>query len=309
MGKQVRHVFLDRIFDKVEQGDKYYFVSADFTGYFKFDEFRKTDLFVSVGIAEQNMVEVAAGLSLAGKKAICWSPAPFPVTRAFDQIRYAICSMNLPVLITDSSENMGHNGFSHANTEYFSLMRLLPSLEIINVTDSVVAEKLADYACVCGHPVYAHFDNACVDTLYTPEQVDFSVGFGVLRKGLDVALVSCGYDSVRCAAVADELAAEGIRVSVIDAFCWPLNERAFISALDGIENVITVEEMVKQGGLGSAVLEVFNDNGIAKKVTRFAVDYKGVYPNVHGDRDYWLREFGISNADIILKIKEIVKNG
>ena len=202
------------------------------------------------GIAEQNMIDVAAGLSLAGNIAFTGSFAVFGTGRAYDQIRNTVCYSNLNVKIapTHAGISVGPDGGSHQMLEDVSLMRGLPGMRVL------AALRLA--AATPG-PVYVRMGRAAVPCVYDDE-VELEIGRAyVLREGSDVTIVANGVEIREALAAADALAEEGISAEVIDAFSVkPLDAATILESVAKTRCVVTAEEHSVVGGLGSAVCEL-----------------------------------------------------
>ena len=226
------------------------------------------------GIAEQNMIDVAAGLSLAGNIAFTGSFAVFGTGRAYDQIRNTVCYSNLNVKIapTHAGISVGPDGGSHQMLEDVSLMRGLPGMRVLVPADycaiNAPADKLvpADYAAARAAlrlaaatpgPVYVRMGRAAVPCVYDDE-VELEIGRAyVLREGSDVTIVANGVEIREALAAADALAADGISAEVIDAFSVkPLDAATILESVAKTRCVVTAEEHSVIGGLGSAVCEL-----------------------------------------------------
>ena len=211
------------------------------------------------GIAEQNMIDVAAGLSLAGNIAFTGSFAVFGTGRAYDQIRNTVCYSNLNVKIapTHAGISVGPDGGSHQMLEDVSLMRGLPGMRVLVPADYAAARAALRLAAATPGPVYVRMGRAAVPCVYDDE-VELEVGRAyVLREGSDVTIVANGVEIREALAAADALAADGISAEVIDAFSVkPLDAATILESVAKTRCVVTAEEHSVVGGLGSAVCEL-----------------------------------------------------
>ena len=211
------------------------------------------------GIAEQNMIDVAAGLSLAGNIAFTGSFAVFGTGRAYDQIRNTVCYSNLNVKIapTHAGISVGPDGGSHQMLEDVSLMRGLPGMRVLVPADYAAARAAIRVAAQTPGPVYVRMGRASVPAVYA-DGVELEIGRAyTLREGGDVTIVACGVEVEQAMIAADKLASEGIEAEVIDAFSVkPLDEELLDEVGRTFKRVVTAEEHSVIGGLGSAVCEL-----------------------------------------------------
>lgn len=244
-------------------------VDADLTGSTTTKAFAAADpafakrLF-NAGIAEQNMTDVAAGLSLTGNVAFTGSFAVFGTGRAYDQIRNTVCYSNLDVKIapTHAGISVGPDGGSHQMLEDISLMRGLPHMKVLVPADYPSACAALRLAAETPGPVYVRMGRASVPCVYE-DGVELSLGCAYrLREGSDVTIVACGVEVEQALKAADRLAEEGIRAEVIDAFCIkPLDKETILASAQKTGCVVTAEEHGVYGGLGSAVAELLAAEG------------------------------------------------
>ncbi len=214
--------------------------------------------FFNCGIAEQNMVDVAAGLSLAGNVAFTGSFAVFGTGRAYDQIRNTVCYSNLNVKICPSHAgiSVGPDGGSHQMLEDVSLMRGLPNMTVLVPADYAAARAAIRIAAETPGPVYVRLGRASVPSVYD-EAVELAVGKAyVLREGTDVTIIANGVEIDEALKAAEQLAAEGVSAEVIDAFCVkPLDVETIAASAAKTGHVVVCEEHSVYGGLCSAVAE------------------------------------------------------
>ena len=237
-------------------------VDADLTGSTTTAKFAKAgyaDRLFNCGIAEQNMIDVAAGLSLAGNIAFTGSFAVFGAGRAYDQVRNTVCYSNLNVKIapTHAGISVGPDGGSHQMLEDVSLMRGLPGMRVLVPADYAAARAALRLAAATPGPVYVRMGRAAVPCVYDDE-VELEIGRAyVLREGSDVTIVANGVEIREALAAADALAADGISAEVIDAFSVkPLDGATILESVAKTRCVVTAEEHSVIGGLGAAVCEL-----------------------------------------------------
>ncbi|MDO5023852.1 transketolase family protein [Slackia piriformis] len=216
----------------------------------------------NVGIAEQDMVGVAAGLSLMGKVAFTGSFAVFGTGRVYDQIRNTVCYANLDVKIapTHAGVSVGPDGGSHQMVEDIALMRVLPNMRVLVPADFAAAKAAIKLAAETPGPVYIRMGRASVPCVYDENSV-FEVGRAkVLREGSDVTIVACGVEIDEALKAAEALAEKGVSAEVIDAFSIkPLDEETILASARKTGCVVTAEEHSVIGGLGGAVAELLSE--------------------------------------------------
>lgn len=216
----------------------------------------------NVGIAEQDMVGVAAGLSLTGKVAFTGSFAVFGTGRVYDQIRNTVCYANLDVKIapTHAGVSVGPDGGSHQMVEDIALMRVLPNMRVLVPADFAAAKAAIKLAAETPGPVYIRMGRASVPCVYDESSV-FEVGRAkVLREGSDVTIVACGVEIDEALKAAEALAEKGVSAEVIDAFSIkPLDEETILASARKTGCVVTAEEHSVIGGLGGAVAELLSE--------------------------------------------------
>lgn len=215
--------------------------------------------FFNMGIAEQNLMGVAAGLAAAGKVPFASTFAVFATGRAYDQIRNSICypRLNVKIAATHAGITVGEDGGSHQALEDINLMRGLPNMTVLVPADGPEAYKAVMAAAEHEGPVYIRFGRSAVPTITDPEEA-FIIGKGnCLREGSDVTLIACGMMVAVALDAADLLAADGVHAAVIDMSTIKPIDTALINewaAKTGA--IVTAEEHNVIGGLGSAVAEV-----------------------------------------------------
>ncbi len=211
------------------------------------------------GIAEQNMIDVAAGLSLAEQVAFTGSFAVFGTGRAWEQIRNTVCysKLNVKICPTHAGVSVGPDGGSHQMLEDLALMRVLPGMRVLVPADYAACRSALRLAAATPGPVYVRMGRASVPCVYD-DGVELELGRAyVLRPGQDVTIVACGVEVCEALAAAEELAARGVSAEVIDAFSVkPLDEETILASAAKTGHVVVAEEHSTVGGLGSAVADV-----------------------------------------------------
>ncbi len=293
-----------------EFGDKYNFVVLDAdlaaatkTGIFK-KKFPKRH--IECGIAEGNMMCVAAGLAAAGITPFASSFAMFAAGRAFEQIRNSIAYPHLNVKIgaTHAGITVGEDGATHQCLEDLALMRTLPGMVVINPADAVEARAAVEAAILYQGPVYLRFGRLAVPVIYDKDTYKFEMGKGVqMKEGTDVTIIATGIMVDMALTAAEQLANEGISARVINMHTIkPIDRALVLDAAKETGAVVTAEEHNIIGGLGSAVAEVVSE-GCPVPVLRVGVEdvfgRSGTVPAL-------LEAYGLTPANIVAKAKAAV---
>ena len=240
-------------------------LDADLAGSTKTSDFKKVaeDRFIEVGIAEQNMIGIAAGLAASGKTVFASTFGVFATGRCWEQIRLACAypKLNVKVVATHCGITVGEDGASHQALEDIAIMRTLPNMVVISPADAYEAyaatKAIADY----DGPVYMRMGRTEFPTSM-PEDTDFTIGKAkVMREGTDVTLVACGQMVSNCLEAAELLASEGISAEVINmSTIKPLDTDTLIASVSKTGCCVSAEEHSIIGGLGSAVAECLVEN-------------------------------------------------
>lgn len=245
-------------------------LDADLAGSTKTAVFRKAfpERHINCGIAEQNMVGVAAGIAATGRVAFASSFAMFAAGRAYEQIRNSVGypQLNVKIAATHGGISVGEDGATHQCNEDFALMRTIPGMVVMVPSDDVEAEAMVRAAYAHKGPVYMRFSRLATPVFNNPETYKFEIGKAItMREGKDVAIIAAGLPVASAMEAAEKLAAEGIEARVIDMHTIkPLDEEAVLRAAKEIGKIVTVEEHSIIGGLGSAVAEVLAEQCSAK---------------------------------------------
>ena len=257
-----------------KEHDDVYVLDADLAAATQTAIFRKEfpERHIDCGIAECNMIGIAAGLAATGKVPFASSFAMFAAGRAFEQVRNSVGYPHLNVKIgaTHAGISVGEDGATHQCNEDIALMRTIPGMVILNPSDDIEAKAAVKAAYEHDGPVYMRFGRLAVPIINDNPDYKFEIGKGVtLREGKDVAIIANG-DTVRLAIeAARELAGKGISARVLDMHTIkPLDVEAVTAAVNDIGKIITVEDHNILNGLGSAVCEVAAEmgKGIVKRV-------------------------------------------
>ena len=293
-----------------EFGDKYDFVvlDADLAAATKTGTFKKKfpERFFDCGIAEGNMMSVAAGLAATGKTVFASSFAMFAAGRAFEQIRNSIGYPHLPVKIgaTHAGISVGEDGATHQCLEDIALMRTIPGMAIINPADAVEARAAVEFAINFNGPVYMRFGRLAVPVYNDKETYKFEFGKGIeLCDGKDVTIVATGLMVDMAVEASKMLAEEGISARVINIHTIkPIDKDIILKAAKETGAIVTAEEHNIIGGLGSAVAEVVCE-GCPVPVVRVGTEDKF---GKSGKVPALLEAYGLTAKNIAAKAKAAI---
>lgn len=262
--RATREAFGETLLELIAEGKDIVAVDADLAGSTTLAKVGKAypDRFFNVGIAEQDMIDVAAGLAITGRTAFTGSFAVFGTGRCYDQIRNTVCDSNLNVKVcpTHSGVTVGEDGATHQMLEDIGLMRGLPNMRVLVPADYRSAKAAIRIAADTEGPVYVRLGRHKVPQVYD-ETFKGGLPFAnVVREGTDVTICACGVTLAHALAAAGQLAQEGISAEVIDVFSVkPLDEDVILASAAKTGHVLTVEEHMVWNGMGSAVAELLSE--------------------------------------------------
>ncbi len=284
-------------------------LDADLAAATKTGVFKKAfpDRHIDCGIAECNMMGIAAGLAATGKIPFASSFAMFAAGRAFEQVRNSIAypKLNVKIGATHAGISVGEDGATHQCNEDIALMRTIPGMVVINPSDDVEAKAAVRAAIEHEGPVYLRFGRLAVPVINEKPDYTFELGKGVvLREGKDVTIIATGLPVSECLAAADKLAADGIDAKVINIHTIkPLDEELVLAAAKETGKVVTVEEHSVIGGLGSAVCDVLSEKCPTKVMKIGINDTFGE----SGPAVELVKKYGLDADSIYAKVKDFAK--
>lgn len=287
--------------------DDFVVLDADLAAATQTGMFKKAfpERFYDCGIAEQNMVGIAAGIAATGKKVICSSFAMFAAGRAYEQVRNSIGYPHLNVIIgaTHAGISVGEDGATHQCCEDIALMRTIPGMTIINPADETEAKMAVEAALDHDGPVYMRFGRLAVPVIFG-DDYKFEIGKGVeLKEGSDVTIIATGLMVDEAMQAHELLKAEGISARVINIHTIkPLDKDIVLKAAKETGAIVTAEEHSVIGGLGSAVAEALAEEYPVPVVKLGVYDrfgYSGPAPKL-------LDEFGLRAVNIVEKVKKAI---
>jgi transketolase len=308
MAKATREAYGEALKKLAASNPNVVVLDADLSGSTKTAEFKKVspERFFNVGIAEQNLIGTAAGLSLAGKIPFASSFAMFAAGRAFEIVRNTVAypSLNVKIAATHAGLTVGEDGGSHQAIEDLSLMRSIPNMMVINPADSREAEQAVLKAAEYVGPVYIRLGRMAVEDVYDDSYV-FELGKGVLlRDGKDAAIIATGLMVQEALKAYESLKEDGISAKVINIHTIkPIDREIIISAAKETKAIVTAEEHSIIGGLGSAVLEVLSDE---YPVPLKRVGVMDTFGESGKPKDL-LEKYKLTADEIVKQVKEVIK--
>lgn len=283
-------------------------LDADLAAATKTGVFKKAfpERHIDCGIAECNMMGVAAGIATTGKVPFASSFAMFAAGRAFEQVRNSIGypKLNVKIGATHAGISVGEDGATHQCNEDIALMRTIPGMTVISPSDDVEAKAAVAAAYEHEGPVYLRFGRLAVPVINDKPDYKFELGKGVvLREGKDVTIIATGLPVANCLEAAEKLAADGIDAKVINIHTIkPLDEELVVAAAKETGKVVTVEEHSVIGGLGSAVCDVLSEKAPTKTLKIGINDVFGE----SGPAVELVKKFGLDADSIYEKVKAFV---
>lgn len=299
-GRELRNCVVETLQELMKDDDKITALEADLGGASGFTKIKKTnpERFIQCGIAEANMMGVAAGLSLTGFKPFTHTFAPFATRRVFDQLFLsgAYAGNTINVYGSDPGFSVASNGGTHTAWEDVALIREIPGAVICDPADDVQMEWIIKEFLKMEGIHYVRSNRKAVRNVYKKGS-SFKIGQGnILKEGKDILIIAAGQLVSEALDCAEELEKEGYSVEVIDMFTIkPLDEKLLIKEAKGKSKIVTIENHSIYGGLGSAVSEVIAENGISVPVKRIGVKEK--FGQV-GTAEFLQEEFGLTAKQI-----------
>ncbi len=303
-----RELYVEELHSLAAEDERIVFVSADGGYAGKENEFREKykDRLITVGIAEQNQVGVAAGMALNGKIPYISGFGPFLALRTLDQVHTNMCYQNLPVRIVNTHSGLtSASGPTHYNIMDIAIMRTLPNMTFVIPSDANQCCKLIRASVNYPGPMCIRIARGAEPLVYT-EDYDYEIGKAVTAKdGTDITVIGCGCTVAFAVSAANALEKEGISVRVLDMHTIrPLDKEAIRKAVAETGKIITAEDHFITNGLGSAVADVIADEGLQVKFKRLGIpDHE--FPPL-GDSYELYAHLGFDPEGIKKTIKEMV---
>jgi len=311
----MRDVLLDRIWKAMAEDQKIFFASADF-GSPVLDKIRADfpDRFVNVGIAEQNLINISAGLALEGYTVFAYAIAPFITMRCYEQIRVSLAllsevrPMNVNLIGVGAGYSYVVSGPTHQCYEDITLMRALPNFRVLSPSDHVSAGALFDRCVSTKGPKYLRFDAQVLPVVYENGAPDLDVGFHIHSTGKDVCLIATGYMLHTALNVAESLTAAGHSVGIIDLFDISNFAADQLQAvLSSYAGIVTLEEGFRgRGGVDAMLFEFIARRGLSARMLNIGVE--GGYRFELGSREELHEQVGIGPQSVLHSVTTFVQS-
>jgi len=310
--KAMRDSVIEQICNRMYDNNRIFFISADL-GAPSLDKLRKDfkNRFINVGIAEQNLINVAAGLALEGFTVYAYAIASFITMRAYEQIRTNLAlssqhkEINVNLIGAGSGVSYDVSGPSHHCIEDITIMRALPNILFFSPSDWFLAEKFVDFSINTKGPKYMRLDGKPLPRIYNgTRSFDFKKGFCELVKGDEICIVSTGYMTHKALKAAKEFCGKDRKIGVIDMYILkPVDKDLLFNALGRYKCIITIEEaFINKGGLDSLISNMINRRNAGIKLVSLGFDDRYIFR--FGNRDYLSGLSNFSEEDIIRVIAE-----
>ena len=271
----IRDAFFEALYELALADRNLMLLVAD-QGALTFEKFKKEipQQFMNVGICEQNLIGLAAGLALKGKTVVAHAIIPFITMRCYEQIRVDLCCMDLPVILVGVGAGYAYNtdGPTHHAVTDIAILRSLPGMQVWNPSDHGMISALVPHLCARPGPKYFRLDKGAFPPIYDDRDHDFTEGLCTLKPGRDVMIVASGLMVHEALKAAEALASRGVDAGVADLYrIKPLNEPRLLELFASTKRIVTLEEHSIISGIGSALAEFSIDHGLTVPIKRLAL--------------------------------------
>lgn len=306
----MRIAFIEKVIEMAEKDKDLMLVTGDL-GFSVFEEFQERfpDQFLNVGVAEQNMVGVAAGLALSGKRPIVYSITTFATMRAYEQIRNDVAYQNLPVIIVGGGSTFSYSTFgcTHMPLEDVAIMRALPNFTVVVPGDPYEVSSLLEQLYVQRKPGYMRIAKRGEPLVHQSNDQVRLGQVNCIKAGSDVTIVASGGQIYNAAKASEFLLEENISARVLSVHTLsPVDEASLVKAARETKGIITCEEHNLTGGLASIVSEVLVRNQCLVPVVSLGVTNE--FPKGVGSADYFLAKYNLTVNDITESARSIFQN-
>ena len=306
--KDTRSGFGEGLHELGKENENVVALCADLTGSLKMNAFEKDfpERFVQVGIAEANMMGIAAGLTIGGKIPFTGTFANFSTGRVYDQIRQSIAysGKNVKICASHAGLTLGEDGATHQILEDIGLMKMLPHMVVINPCDFNQTKAATKAIAAYDGPVYLRFGRPKVPN-FTPVDQNFEIGKAVLlESGKDVTIIATGHLVWKALEASEQLAEQGINAEVINIHTIkPLDSEAILKSVKKTRCVVTAEEHQFNGGLGDSVAQLLS------RELPTAQEYVGVDDSFgeSGTPEELLTKYGCDTKDIVEAVEKVIE--
>ncbi len=296
----MRVVFTKKLEKLAEKNPDIFLLTADLGKFLNSFKEKFPERFINCGVAEQNMIGIAAGLSLLGKNVYCYSVIPFLTMKALENIRVDICYQNLNIKLLGAGGGLvyGFEGMTHQAIEDISIMRSLPNMTVVAPGDLLEAEAIAEESVNFPGPLYIRFGKDKPSQVHqTPP--NFKIGKGiVLKEGKKIALIVAGTLLSEAKKTVESLAGKGVNITLISMpTIKPIDRNLLEELAKNHQAIFTFEDHSEIGGLGTAITEVLVEMNFKGKIKKIALPDE--YSKYVGEMDYLYKCYGLDSEYLI----------
>ena len=304
----MRTAFVEEI-TKLAREDKNLWLLTGDLGFSVFDNFQKEfpAQYLNVGVAEQNLISIAAGLAMSGKKVFVYSISTFLTMRPLEQIRNDLCYQNLPVYLIGGGSTFSYSmfGCTHFPLEDLGLMRLLPNMAVMAPGDPLEVRALIRDVYRRNSPAYIRIAKKGEPVIHASDDVISLGRASKIRDGKDISILVSGRQLANALSAVTTLKKNNINCHLLSFHTIkPLDKLAIIKAAKETKGIVVVEEHFKNGGLGTAVAEILAQEGLSIPLINIGIDDE--FPKGSGSQDYFLKKYGLSPEGIIKAVNKIL---
>lgn len=307
----MRTAFIEEVTKLAERDKNVWLLTGDL-GFSVFDDFQKKfpKQYLNVGVAEQDLISIAAGLAMSGKKVFVYSISTFMTMRPLEQIRNDLCYQNLPVFLIGGGSAFSYSTFgcTHFALEDLGLMRLLPNMAVAAPGDSLEVRALIRDVYKRNSPTYIRIAKKGEPVIHGPND-PISLGrASKICNGKDVSILVSGRQLSNAFSAVLALKKDNIHCCLLSFHTIkPLDKPAIIKAAKETKGIIIVEEHFKNGGFGTAVAETLIQEGLSTPLINIGVDDE--FPKGSGSQEYFLKKYGLTTGGIIKAVNKILSRG
>ena len=307
-----KQVICDVLLEEAKNDKDIVVLCSDSRGSASLTEFANThpDQFVEVGVAEQNLVSISAGLASCGKKPFAASPACFLSMRSAEQIKVDVAYSNTNVKLLGISGGISYGalGMTHHSTNDIAVMASIPNMRVYIPSDRFQTEKLIRALLKDEKPAFIRVGRNPVEDVYSEGNVPFEMDKAtILQQGNDITLIACGELVIEAKRAGEKLKEKGINARVIDMYCIkPMDKEAVVKAAKETKGIITIEEHTRFGGMGSMVSQIVAAQVPNTRVVNLALPDS---PVITGKSKEVFKYYGLDSDGIVKSVLEMMKNG
>jgi len=307
-----KQVICDVLLEEAKNDKDIVVLCSDSRGSASLTEFANThpDQFVEVGVAEQNLVSISAGLASCGKKPFAASPACFLSMRSAEQIKVDVAYSNTNVKLLGISGGISYGalGMTHHSTNDIAVMASIPNMRVYIPSDRFQTEKLIRALLKDEKPAFIRVGRNPVEDVYSEGNVPFEMDKAtILQQGNDITLIACGELVIEAKRAGEKLKEKGINARVIDMYCIkPMDREAVVKAAKETKGIITIEEHTRFGGMGSMVSQIVAAQVPNTRVVNLALPDS---PVITGKSKEVFKYYGLDSDGIVKSVLEMMKNG